>query len=402
MARGSLGALKQLGSIGGPAKATRFRPIGVDFGTSALKVMQLGPGDKPSLLAAAALETPPDLLEDAAARLAFQAEQLPHLIRSAGFKGKRAVCLLPAPLTYTTHLQVPRGDAAMIETAAKISVGAQLGCDPNALVMRVHEVGPAAQAQGKLEVLAMASPRRTVERLMNALVGAKLEPVGMRTEPVAILRAFQSLGLTPPDETTLYLDLGYSTTKAVIARGPKLLFSRSIELGGRAMDLEVSQRRKVSVERSHELRIGCLEFSGVKRAPVSSVTGLGGGGVAGVGEGGLRTAPPNADTRKSVSVMPDVSETLEMLGDEVAMCLRYHHSLFPSDPVTRAVMTGGESRHLGLCRRLAGTVRVAVQAGDPARAIGRTGKEPARGVDLSEPMPAWAAVLGLGMCPTDL
>lgn len=402
MGRPSLGALRQLGSKSAGSKPSRTRPIGVDFGTHSLKVMQVGPGERPSLIAAAQVETPHELLDDAAARLAFQTEQLPKLIRSGGFKGKRAACLLPASLTYTTHLQVPKGDASMIESAARVGVGGQLGCDPSALVLRVHEVGPAVGGGGKVEVLAMASPRRTVERLMGALAGAKLEPVGMRTEPVAVLRAFQALGLTPGDETTLYLDLGYGTTKAIIARGAKLLFSRSIELGGRAMDQEVSQRRKLSLERSHELRIGCSEFSGVRRAPVASVTGLSHGSVARVGESGLRMPTQNADNRKAVSVMPDVAETLEMLGDEVAMCLRYHHSLFPNEPVTRAVMTGGESRHLGLCRRLAGTVRVSVQAGDPARAIGRSGKEPSVGVDLSAPMPAWSAVLGLGLCPTDL
>ncbi|MEM8757403.1 MAG: pilus assembly protein PilM [Planctomycetota bacterium] len=402
MARGSLGALKHLGSMGGPSKPGRFRPVGVDFGTYALKVMQLTGGDRPSLVSAASIDTPHDLLADPAGRLAFQTQQLPGLVRSAGFKGKRAVCLLPAPLTYTTHLQVPKGDDNMIEGASRIAVGAQLGCDPASLVMRWHEVGPSNQGQGKLEVLAMASPRRTVDRLMQALAGAKLEPVGMRTEPVALLRGFQSLGLTSETETTLYLDLGYGTTKALIAHGQKLLFARTIELGGAALDREIAERRKVSAERSHELRLGCIEFSGVEKPPVASVTALGGGGVARVGESGLRMPAAMTDSRKSVSVLPDVRESLEMLGDEVSMCLRYHQSLFPSSPVTRVVLTGGESRHLGLCRRVAGAARVSVQAGDPARAIGRTGKEPSAGVDLAQPMPGWAAVLGLGMCPTDL
>lgn len=112
--------------------------------------------------------------------------------------------------------------------------------------------------------------------------------------------------------------------------------------------------------------------------------------------------PEPADNKKRVSVVPDVGETLEMLCDEVAMCLRYHHSLSPASPVTRAVLTGGESRQLTLCRRLATVVRVPVQAGDPSRALIRSGKEPAAGVEPMLPMPGFAAVLGLGLCPTDL
>ncbi len=401
MRKASLGALRQLGGKTGAPKPGKVYPIAVDFGASALKVMQLTPGETPGLGAAASVETPHELLDDPSARLAFQIEQLPRLVRGAGFKGKRAVCLIPACLTHTTHVQVPRGEPAMVETSARLAVASQLSCSPDALVVRHHEVGPAVEPS-KTEVITIAASRGVVGRLMGGLSSAKLEPVGMRTEAVALLRGFTSLGLTTENDVCLYLDLGMSATKAVIAQGNHMRLARSIELGGRSLDEEISRRRKVSLARSHELRLACTEFSGVERAPVASVTGLGESGSARVGQTGLRMPAEPADNMKKVSVLPDVGETLEMLGDEVAMCLRYHHSLFPDSPVTRAVLTGGESRQLTLCRRLAGVVRVAVQAGDPSRALLRSGKEPAAGVDTAQPMPGWAAVLGLGLCPTDL
>lgn len=410
MRKGSFGALRQLGAKASAPKPGKGMPIAVDFGASALKVFQLTPGEQPGFGAAAAIDTPDDLLDDASARLAFQVQQLPGLIRGGGFKGRRAVCLIPACLTHTTHVQVPKGDPAVIESGAKLAVSAQLSCSPDALVVRHHEVGP-AHDPGKSEVITIAASRGVVSRLMSGLAAAKLEPVGMRTEAVALLRGFNSLSLTPSDDVCLYLDVGYSATKAVIAKGNRLLLARTIEIGGRALDEEIARRRKISIERSHQCRMDCSEFSGVERAPVATVTGLSAGEAprsVRVGESGLRMPPPRAEvperteTKRSVSVVPDVQETLEMLGDEVAMCLRYHHSLFPDAPVTRAVLTGGESRQLTLCRRLAGVVRVAVQAGDPTRALVRSGKEPTIGVDAAAPMPAWAAVLGLGLCPTDL
>lgn len=407
MRKGSLGALRQLGAKAGAPKPGKGMPIAVDFGAAELKVFQLTPGEATGFGAAAAVETPSHLLDDPSARIAFQVEQLPGLIRNGGFKGKRAVCLIPACLTHTTHVQVPKGDAATIETGAKLAVSTQLSCSPDALVVRHHEVGP-AQDPSKSEVITVAASRGVVSRLMSGLASAKLEPVGMRTEAIALLRGFNTLNLTSDEDVCLYLDLGYSATKAVIAKGSRLLLARTIEIGGRTLDEEIARRRKISVERSHASRMECSEFSGVERAPVASVTGLSAPASARVGESGLRMPPPRAEvterveSKRSVSVVPDVGETLEMLGDEVAMCLRYHHSLFPDAPVTRAVLTGGESRQLTLCRRLAGVVRVPVQAGDPTRAIVRSGKEPAVGVDATQPMPGWAAVLGLGLCPTDL
>ncbi|MEO1717678.1 MAG: pilus assembly protein PilM [Planctomycetota bacterium] len=410
MRKGSLGAWRQLGAKAGAPKPGKGAPIAVDFGASALKVFQLTSGEPHGIGAAAAIDTPDDLLDDPSARLAFQTQHLPGLIRGGGFKGKRAVCLIPACLTHTTHVQVPKGDAATVESSAKLAVATQLSCAPDALVVRHQEVGPAHES-GKTEVITIAASRGVVGRLMSGLAAAKLEPVGMRTEAVALLRGFSTLKLTSEDDVCLYLDLGYSATKVIIAKGNRLLLARTIELGGRSLDEEIARHRKISIERSHRARMECSEFSGVERAPVATVTALAGDRTARVAESGLRMPPPRAEvpdrpkeveTRKSVSVVPDVGETLEMLGDEVAMCLRYHHSLFPDAPVTRAVLTGGESRQLMLCRTLAGVVRVPVQAGDPTRALVRSGKEPAIGVDPAAPMPGWSAVLGLGLCPTDL
>src|SRR5438045_2896576 len=67
-------------------------PIAVEFGTGALKILQVAAGDPPSLVAAACLETPDDLVLDHRKRLEFQIQGLPRLIKSGGFKGKRAVC----------------------------------------------------------------------------------------------------------------------------------------------------------------------------------------------------------------------------------------------------------------------------------------------------------------------
>ena len=392
MPRASFSANKSKRRRGpGPTLTRQPRPIAVDFGTSALKVVQVTGADTPALVAAASLDTPPELFDDPAARIAFQTQQLPSLMRSAGFKGKRAACLLPASMTFCKHLQVAKGDPSTIESATKIAMATQLSCDPNALVLRHTVVGPVGQDQHKLEVIGLAAARSTVDCLMRAMHAAKLEPVGMHPESVAVLTAFGAVGAAPDDQTTLYLDLGFGTTKALIARGPKLLFARTFEFGGRALDQSLASRWKVSISRAHEARRTCSDFTGVERAPVASLGSLNGS------SGSLLS-----ETRKMPNVMPDLDEAFEILGDEVAMCIRYHRSMFPSHPVERAVFTGGESVNLGLCRKLAGTVRVAVQTGDPMGTIHRSGKEPARGVDTHGPMPGWAAAYGVAMSPTDL
>ena len=98
----------------------------------------------------------------------------------------------------------------------------------------------------------------------------------------------------------------------------------------------------------------------------------------------------------------DLREPLEILVDEVSMCLRYQRSLMPDKPVGRVVFVGGESRHRPLCAEIARALRLPAQGADPMSRIARSGSEPCVDVDLSQAQPGWAVALGMCLSPTDL
>src|SRR5262245_49993272 len=102
-------------------------PIAVDFGVASLKVLQLSLGDAPALVAAASVETPEELIEKDGERLAWQAEQLPELMRGLGFKGKRAVCSVSANRTLVQHVQTPRLEGVSVFEAAKEQLRSMTG-----------------------------------------------------------------------------------------------------------------------------------------------------------------------------------------------------------------------------------------------------------------------------------
>ncbi|MBC7835562.1 MAG: hypothetical protein H7Y88_10760, partial [Phycisphaerales bacterium] len=101
-------------------------------------------------------------------------------------------------------------------------------------------------------------------------------------------------------------------------------------------------------------------------------------------------------------VAVDLSEPLEALTDDIAMCLRYHDSLFPGRKINRAIFVGGEARHRGLCQHVARTLRLPAQVADPLSRLARTGGERCTNVDMKLPQPGWAVPYGLCISPTDL
>ncbi len=380
-------------------------PIALDFGTSSLKMLQVHRGDALTLVSAAELPTPEALLGDAEKRFAYQCEQLPKLIKSAGFKGKRAVCALPASRTICKQMQINKPDGVSLVDLIKATLPQQLGCHPDALVYRPIEVGQVSP--GKTEVACLAAPHELVQRLMQTLRAAKLEPVGMHSEYIALAHAFEGAPLpgaseaapepaaaeddagdskdkkgaktTPePTPTTMYVDIGTGTTKVVIAHGQTPAFARLIELGGVRMDRAVSEQLDMTMAEAQRTRRSLDTMVPAANATTEA------GGVA------VRTRTAN------------LSEPMEILVDELSMCLRYHSSVHPGRKVDSAVFLGGESTHVAMCAHIARALRLKAHSADPLARVSRTGKEKVPGADLLRASPGWAVPLGLSLAPTDI
>ncbi len=396
-------------------------PIAVDFGTGSLKILQVVAGEPPVLVAAACLETPDELMTDHKKRLEFQLEGLPRLIKRGGFKGKRAVCAIPAWQTKCKHISLTRADGMSLADQVRDAISVQFGRDPATLVYRYVEV-PCPEKSGKAEIMIAAVPRDLVERLMQGIVDAKLEPVGMHGEFASILRTFDHVHRREADvnQNTLYLDLGATTTKVMISHGKELAFARVISLGGRHLDDLLVRQLKCDLAEARRHRLGD-DSAFVPPPPkakaevlVAAAAAEGDGAVDVKGEPQLRerskfnTAPGFSTEVRSQPAAPlcpeggNLSEPLESITDEVLMCLRYHESQFPGKRVDRAMFIGGEARHRGLCQAVARALRLPAQMADPLARIARTGAEPALGVDLKQPQPGWAVALGLCLSPTDL
>lgn len=435
MSRFSLESLKSLNKMG--AMNQNSAPIAIDLGVSAMRILQVSPGEKPSLVSAASLDTPDELINDHTRRVEFQLAAVPGMIKAAGFKGKRVVCSIPACLTFCKHIQVQKIDGASLESLAKGAIAAQIGCDPSLLVMRHTVVGDVSRGTGpaQTEVICLAAAREMVERIMHAIKSTKLEPVGVHSEYLAANCAFQDLYRRKEDAetTTIYLDLGAGSTKVLIANGPDLVFAKGIELGGSNLDEMVAKELKISLSQARQKRIaGMCQFDSVKSEASAARKGA---AAAQESEGGLamlsagmrkegvepvgvsqstavaqerregRVPDGFSDDLRNIADTPqefDPGEHMEILTDEISMCMRYYQSIFPDRKVDRAVFIGGGARDAAMCKHIASALKVPGQSVDPLARIKRTGKEPVAGVDFSQPQPAWTVAYGLTRAPTDL
>ena len=160
-------ALKKVSSVG--LLTNTISPLGIDFGVGSLKILQIGQGEPPSLVAAACVETPDDIVADHAKRLEFQTQALQRLVKSGGFKNRRAICSIPATQMFCKHLQLNKSGEDLATQAAAV-IPAQLGCHPDALTYRQIVAGDVTVGGvAKQEVICFAVPRELIRRLMDVL-----------------------------------------------------------------------------------------------------------------------------------------------------------------------------------------------------------------------------------------
>lgn len=350
-------------------------PLAVDFGVSALRVLRVSSGDPASIESAAQIRTPDDLLDNPSKRILFQFEALPKLIRSGKLSGLRAACVIPTQQMSCKHLQLSPVPGVTTNDLASGQMSQRLGCEPGALMVRSVEVGPAKQ-NNKQEVICFGASKAFVGRVMDAMKRAKLEPVGIHN-------TFEVLKQIVPDDrnesgASLLIDLGSACTVVMVIHQGDMVFARTIDHGAISFDKSICRQFRCSMMEARAMRERITEISAV---------------TAGV----QQSARPHPSMDE-----PDISEPVEILIDEIMMCLRYHKGALPEVPIKRAYFVGGMAGHKAISSHLARVLNFETRIIDPMSTLGRAGKVPVSGVDLSISQPGWATTVGCALCPTDL
>ncbi|MCA9311612.1 MAG: pilus assembly protein PilM [Phycisphaerales bacterium] len=347
-------------------------PVAIDFGVGALKVLQLASGEPPAVVIAGALPTPEQFLNDPQGRLAFQYEALPAFLKELGVKTRRAVCSVSSSQTFVQHLHLPRN----ITTPARTQVSDQLQslfqCDISQLVLRHFDVGEMTYRGARcLEVIAVAMPAAVIQSHMRALRGCRLEVVGIHTEHLAAVRAFDYLlGEEDADNsamTNLYVDIGYGSTKIVIAHGGQPAVARTLKIGGQHLDAPVAAARQSSLTDTRARRIA-----------------------------------GDADPEGDDTVARARAALVDRLTEDIRTCIRYHDAIAPGRCVERVIFFGGEAASRELTIGIAEALHLPAHLADAFGRLERDHDASTSEVDLTSPQPGWVTPVGLSLSPTNL
>lgn len=301
---------------------------GIDLSTSGIKAVRLSLGTHGITLVgyagawlSAGAFTDGEIVDRAAV-----VEALHTTARMVGITETNAA--LPESKSYLFSANAPGAAPSEWRLAVEQRLDELVPLPPSETAFDVVKVGEGEQGSARIAGVGFA--RRIVDDTLSAFDGAGVTVHSLEGEPFAMARALIRAG---DASTTLVIDVGKTTTKLAIVAGRIPLFATTVNIGGHALTLAVQKHFGVTESEARRVKA----------------------------EHGIVPAPGNED------YLAAMLSTVSAIRDEISRRLEYWQEkevLSGHEPVSRAILAGGNASVRGLPEYLEGSLKVPVTLGD--------------------------------------
>jgi len=352
----------------------RQLPIGLDVGTTAVRVVQLGGSERDlRVVDAARFVIPLEVKDDATQRRKLVMENIRRLVKERRFRGRDAVMALSAREMAIRNIRMPRMPEEELVTAVNWEAQNKFPFDTATAVIQHLMAGQVRHGDQVLdEIILFAAPRVEVDEKIQLACETGLHLVSLDAEPCAVFRGFERFLRRRDDEETVrvFADIGADTT-VVITRGRDIVFVKTIPIGGAVFNRAVADSLELAPAEAEALRrrIGRRLAQGADQGP-------------------------EAD-RAARAVADAIRPHLEDLADEVGLCLRYYGVTFRGPRPGSILFTGGEAHDPSIPAMLGERLGMGIEIGDPFRAVRTDHLDPV--LDRRAVRAEWATAFGLSL-----
>ncbi len=357
-------------------KQSVYGPIGLDIGNSSLRMVQLRLEDQQSSVAEAqSVPVDFDINGDVKARHEFTIAAIKKMLSEGSFRGKKVVSCLPNDKVKITSVRLNKDEMVEPENALWREAKERFGVSPEKDTINYVTAGGIRQGTDiRYEVILFAVENEYLERHVELLEGAGLEPEAIDTVPCALFRSFEYCYRRQEDRdhTIVFIDIGSKFCTVVFTRQNELKLVKKISIGRARFLEEIASRLGISKKEAFRLRATILRQN--KAGPDA-------------------TSEIDEMTRRSVG--DAIRAVAEELAREVSLCFKYYTVMFKGRKVRKAVLSGGESGDDIVLNAMRRQLGVEIELSQPFRGIeiGDSCKE----LSQSESLCQWAVAVGLGL-----
>lgn len=226
--------------------------IGLDIGSSSIKVAKVVKDSSHFRLAALGkIATPrPGLLSESLQDQEAVAEAIKKLFADVGIKDKNQVVVaLPEGKIASRVIKLPLMTDKELVSSLQYEADAFVPFSLDEAVLR-HQIIERNEKDGILEVLLIAAPKILVSKYLRILELAKVTPLALETELIALNRA-----LTAPNQpNTMIVDFGFKNCNFAISCGGQIYLTRSFPVAGEALTRALSDELGIDISQAEEYK----------------------------------------------------------------------------------------------------------------------------------------------------
>jgi len=319
--------------------------IGVDVGSTAVRVAEVAAGDIPVVVRAAQVPLAPGAVEAGEVRQPeVVAEALRSLWSQSGVKGRQVFLGVGNQRVVVREVALPWLPEKELRDSLAFQVQEFIPMAADDAVLDFDPLGEMDQGGRRMQrILLVAAHKGMVSALVDAVLAAKLEPQGIDLTPFAAVRAVGS-GDAPLDLESqgdeAVIDVGSHVTSICVHERGVTRFVRILPSGGRDVTVAIARGLGLDDDAAESLKRG----ETVVPPPPD--------------ETGTPQEVPGADEVKRLALSRAGSFV-----DEIRSSLEFYAAQVPGARIARVVVTGGGSRLDGFLELLQERIPVWVERG---------------------------------------
>jgi type IV pilus assembly protein PilM len=328
--------------------------IGLDIGTSSVKLVQLTPKGKDhwTLHACAVQDLSAEAVEeiDSELRPAVVAETVRKALKDSRAVGKRVVSAVSGDAVIVRYVKLPFMDLKELGNVISYEAEQHIPLPVDQVVLDYHVLGTVEEEnQKKLEILLVAAKHEMIDEHLAMLAGAKLKPSVVDVDSFAMENAYLANYGVEKGETVALVNIGAKiTTINIIEEGVSHL-TRDFLVAGNQFTKQMQS----------ELSLGFAQAEELKRQQ---------GQVAVESDEILLTRMPDKDDR-SMAISEAVTPVLNKMLSEFRRSFDFYENSIKKRPVSKVVLCGGGARLKNIEKFFADKLGIPTEIGDPFKRI---------------------------------
>ena len=358
--------------------------IGVDVGSTAVRVAEVAAGDIPVVVRAAQVPLPPGVVEAGEVRQPEAvAEALREVWSKSGVKSKQVHLGVGNQRVVVREVALPWLPEKELRDTLGFQVQEFIPMASDEAVLDFDPLGEMNQGGRRMvRILLVAAHRPMVNALVEAALAAKLDPQGIDLTPFAVVRAVgtgdEGLDLDSSGDEAI-VDIGAQVTSICVHDRGVTRFVRMLPSGGRDITLALASDLGVDEAAAERLKRGETPEMPTQDGPQDAADR------PSADQPAIELPPPAdslpvdgppADTlpveapRGAPAVLPGPTEVRQLaltragsFVDEVRSSLEFYTAQMPNAQIGRVLVVGGGSRLDGLLELLQERLPVPVDRG---------------------------------------